>query len=448
MSDKRKGRLVDLGTEALADALLKLAERYAAVDDLVERMIATPKESIQRFKAKLSGLKRSRRFIDWRGSSSFARELQDLLQDLQAGVDDSRLGAELVAAFYETDQKTFDRCDDSNGFVGDVYRYQAKELFLGYACRCADKDWLVGLLLNLMQKDDYGVRDALIHCAAEFLPERHIRALIADFQQSADKETDEYHKRHWLGLVESLARQIKDAPLFENARLASWDEVSTAACLDIGWVYLECADEKTALDWLKRIPPTETFKADERDQLLLDIYARLGDGSQQAAIAWRIFRRFRSARSLEALLTVIGPDQREAVVAGETNAILGEPAWSSTDAAFLVDTGCLDKAEGYLLDRAAQLNGDYYRQLLPLAEVMEKEGRSLAATVLYRALLDSILQRAQTKTYPIGVRYLKKLDRLAMSVADWRAIQDHGAYREHLEQQHGRKRSFWSRYGS
>ncbi|MCD4688093.1 MAG: hypothetical protein K8R55_02025 [Desulfuromonadaceae bacterium] len=448
MSEQRKQRLIDLGAEVLAEALLELADRYAAVDDLVERKIATPKDNVQRFKAKLSGLKRSRRFIDWRESSTFARNLQDLLQDLQAGVDDPRLGAQLVAAFYETDQKTFDRCDDSNGYVGDIYRYHAKELFLGYACRCTDKEWLVDLLYGLIQLDDYVVRDALIYCAAEFLPEPHIRAMIADFQKLADKETDEYDQRKWLGLIESLARQIKDAPLFERVRLASWDEVSTAACMDIGRVYLECDDEKTALRWLKRIPPAETFQADERDQLLLDIYARLGDGNQQAAIAWQIFRRSRSGRSLAALLSVVGADQRVAVVAGETSAILAEPTWSSVDATFLVETGCLDEAEGYLLERVAQLNGDYYYQLLPLAEVMEAEERALVATVLYRALLDSILQRAQTKTYPHGVRYLKKLDRLAMSVADWQAIEDHGVYREHLQQQHGRKRSFWARYGA
>ncbi|MBC8438238.1 MAG: hypothetical protein H8D87_00935 [Deltaproteobacteria bacterium] len=51
-------------------------------------LIATPKENIQRFKKKLAGLKRSKRFIDWRGSSGFALDLTMLLQDLKAGVDE------------------------------------------------------------------------------------------------------------------------------------------------------------------------------------------------------------------------------------------------------------------------------------------------------------------------------------------------------------------------
>jgi len=71
----------------------------------------------------------------------------------------------------------------------------------------------------------------------------------------------------------------------------------------------------------------------------------------------------------------------------------------------------------------------------------------LADALLYRALLDSILCRAQTKTYSHGGRYLRKLDRLAGAVVDWRSFQSHDLYMEKLRLNHGRKSSFWSRYG-
>jgi hypothetical protein len=51
-----------------------------------------------------------------------------------------------VPAFYETDKGVFDHCDDSSGHVGDVYRSNAKELFVGYAQRCPDKEWLADLV--------------------------------------------------------------------------------------------------------------------------------------------------------------------------------------------------------------------------------------------------------------------------------------------------------------
>jgi hypothetical protein len=105
--------------------LLNLAVHSDEADDLIEQLIATPKENVQRFKKKLSGLKHSRRFIDWRGASGFARELEMLLQDLKIGVDDPITGVELVAAFYEADNTIFEMCDDSSGNVGDVFRYDA-----------------------------------------------------------------------------------------------------------------------------------------------------------------------------------------------------------------------------------------------------------------------------------------------------------------------------------
>lgn len=107
MNTTRKQKLIDLGVDDLAEALLALAVHSEAVDDLIERLIANPKENVQRFKKKLSVLKHSSRFIDWRGSAGFARELEMLLHDVKVGVDDPLTGIELVAAFYESDLPQF-----------------------------------------------------------------------------------------------------------------------------------------------------------------------------------------------------------------------------------------------------------------------------------------------------------------------------------------------------
>ena len=446
MDPDRKKRLTEMGAEALADALLELAVHIDAADDLIERLIATPKENIQRYKAKLAGLKRRQRFISWNESAAFAHELVMLLADLKSGVDDPRTGVELVTAFYRADGAVFDQCDDSDGNVGDVFRFDAKQLFVSYAARCQDKEWLSELVFDVNRDDDYGVRDILVDCAGEYLPESMIRDLIERFQAATSRETDEYKKRHWLLGVESLARQIKDAPLFEKTRLACRGTLSAAACVDIARVYLESGDAEKALSWLQRVPAEETFQAQERDQLLLEIYGKMGDTHEQAEVAWRIFRRHRSADALADLLAVIGHDQRDAVIEGEVADLLGDTSLSHSAAIFLVEMGYMDAAETYLLDRAGQLNGDFYGGLLPLAEAMEKTDRRLCASIINRALLDSILRRAQSKAYTHGARYLKTLDRLATSVYDWRGFENHGAYVENLRQQHGRKRSFWSRY--
>ncbi len=71
--------MIELGAQNLADALLELAIQSDAADDMVERLIATPQENIVRFREKLSSLKHSPYFVDWRESLSFSRELEALL---------------------------------------------------------------------------------------------------------------------------------------------------------------------------------------------------------------------------------------------------------------------------------------------------------------------------------------------------------------------------------
>ncbi|PIE20727.1 MAG: hypothetical protein CSA61_00765 [Neptuniibacter caesariensis] len=446
MANSRKQKLVNLGAEALADALLKIAIHSDEADDVIEQLIATPKESVQRFKNKLSSLKRSRRFVDWRRVAGFSRELEMMLQNLKAGVDDPLTGVELVAAFYEADRFIFEMCDDSSGSIGDVFRYDARELFVDYASRCSNKSKIADIILKLNQQNDYGIRDTLIDCAAECLPEDVIRTMIAKFQRWADNEKDKYGKGNYLRSIESLARQIKDAKLFEKVRIASWGKSNSAALVDIARVYFECGDVETAHSWLKKIPEGETFRAHERDKLLEEIYHKQGDSEKLAELLYQKFRSYHSTDTLQALLDVIGHGKREDIINDETRQILKTDRLLGSDAEFLLAVGKIDEAEAYLLKRADQLDGKHYSSLLSLAEAMASENRHLAASLIFRSLLVSILERGYTKAYSHGIRYLKKLDKLAASISDWKEFNPHDVFKEQIIKAHGRKRSFWSGY--
>ena len=446
MKSERKQKLIDLGADVLADALLEIAIQSEAADDLIDLLIATPMENVLRFKKRLASLKRSRRFIDWRESSGFARELEMLLQGLKVGVTEPLLGIELIAAFYEIDKSVFERCDDSNGHVGDVFRYEAKDLFLEYACRCKNKKKIADILLKLNRKDDYGIRDTLIDCAGDCLPDVVIRTMVSTLQGVADTEKDAYAKRHHLMLIESLARQIKDAKLYEMTRIASWGKLSTAAFIDIARVYLESGDAETAHSWINKIPEGEKFQAYERDQLLLDIYREQGDNRKLSELLYQKFRSYHSTNTLEELLDVIGNDKRDEVIAGEVDHILESSTLCESDVTFLISIDKIYEAEIYLLKRADQLNGDLYENLLFWAETMAVEKRNLVASLIYRSLLISILERGYTKAYPYGVQYLRKLDKLAANINDWKKFNNHMDFKTQISQTHGRKRSFWSKY--
>ena len=446
MGKNRKKQLIDLGAETLAAALLDLAVHSDPAGELIERLLATPDENIERIRNKLSDLKRLDHFYSWREIVAFARELGMLLQDIKASVADPVTGLAFVRLFFEADEPIFEHCDDSGGDVGMVFSEDAKDLFVHYAAQCTDTQHVADFILKLNREDNYGVRRILIDCAGKVLPKGDIRKMIASLQQAADKHGKTHEKGSVLFMVESLARQIKDGPLFEKTRLASRGTLSAGASLDIAQVYLESGEVETAQDWLKKVDENDFINGARRDELLLALYKKQGDPEKMADILLQRFRSFRSLDALREYLDVIGDDRRDAVIAAEMALIQAAASFSESDAYFLISIGAIDAAEAYLLKHADQLDGDYYGELLDIAGALESANRPLVVSLIYRSLLQSILDRGYARAYPHGVDYLKKLDTLAPTISDWGHNPEHQTFKEQIRQAHGRKRSFWSQY--
>ena len=446
--DELRKRLSKLGATRLADALAYLSSRTEGGTEYVEALLLTPEEAAKRFKSKLAGLKRRRKFIDWQAAPDFARELELILATLRESVTGAKTGLELVGEFFACDGAIFERSDDSSGLIGDVFRYDALNLFIAYASRCADKSFVSNLLLRLYEHDDYGVRAEILTKVSKFLPEKEMRALASEFWERAKGEPpDSYEAGKWWIGVELLARQLEDPGLFEKAKLNANPELSSPTCMQIAEVYLENDDPEMALFWMERISPTDRFRADAQDRLLYSIYEKLGEREKMAEAAWRMFNNHRSHSTLDMLLHALGESERKRVIEEQVKEIMEGEDLSYDDAAFLVDMGRLDDASEYLFRYRDRLDGDLYPFLLPLAKALEEGERFLGAVILYRSLLESILARAQSRYYHHGVRYLKKLDVLSPSVKDWRGLPSHDDYKESLLEVHGRKRSFWSKYG-
>jgi hypothetical protein len=440
-------RLLELGPEGLADALMKLADASESARGTVDRLISTPRESLTRVRSRITGLKRARKFVDWTGVSDLAEQMREILLDIETACPDHRNGLELLADFYRLDDSIFRRCDDSSGIISDVFTHEARDLFIGYAAACDDKAWLADFLMELCGSNQWWVRDVLVDSAHLFLPEEEMRRLVDGMMERWERKPEaERRDLDETSRIESLARQLKDAPLYEKVATASLPEPHGSVCLDVARVYLESGDPGTALSWIDRFPQGEIGRIRSRDELLITVLEALGDTERLKETAWRMFRRERSVEALDELLSYIGQSEREKVVAGETALILESEGFSYSDALFLARVGELEAAEDYLLKHEGSIDGDVYFILLPTAKELDKAGRPLAASVVYRALLDSILARGQSKYYHHGIRYLKKLDNLQAGIVDWKSTASHEAYRERLLAVHGRKRSFWSRY--
>jgi hypothetical protein len=436
--DHRLRKLAAHGPERLARALLDLAGHDARAHDVVQRLVTTPAESSARVQRRLDALRDDQRFFDWRSTSAFAEELRSILADIAAATADPREGVELVAAFYRSDRQAFEMADDSGGDIGDVFRGDARELWTGFAKACDDEAWLISMVLELLDDDGYGVRDSILKSASEYLSEEGIRALIAKLRTRTDPSG-----RATPYAAAALAKQILDPKLFERiTRGGHRGELHPAAYAELAHIHLDLDDPTSALDWAAKMPD-EGFRAHDKRKLLLEIHERLGNVQQAEAVAWATLRDHRSTQALEDLLQVIGDDQRTHAIDQCLGIIERQAAWSPADACFLVEVARLDDAETYILRNAARLDGDAYGRLVDLAEAMEDDGRWRCASLLYRALLDSILRRAKPRSYRHAAKYLRKLATLAKRVSDWGDLDDHLTYRTRLEAQHARKYAFW-----
>lgn len=447
MDEKRK-RLAALGSEILADALLEVAENDDHAMNIVIRLTSTSDQNRKRIVKNISKLVRSKKFYDWREAEILATRLDDILDDIEAFVLEPEEGIGFLSAFFESDRAVLESCDDSNGIVGDVYGYSACRLFVEYAKQCTDKHFVIETLLTTVLGDEYGTRSGLIKHANEFLNEKELRKVVDLLWELCSKSGDDHFETWWITTkIEPLARQLKDAPLFEKAAKLTDPGLSSRTIQSIAAVYLESGDAETAYSWIMRITEKENFRAIDRDLLLLEILRELGNAEEMTKVAWSIFHRGRNNKSLELLLSIIGEDRKSEVMKKELESILNVERFSLDSAYFLVMVGELDSAEEYLVRNAGSLDGDSYTVLLPIAKVLEDEDWLVGATVAYRALLGSILDRAVSKYYHHGVRYLKKLDKLAAEISDWKQVEDHESFKNQIVEKHFRKKSFWSKYG-
>ena len=110
---------------------------------------------------------------------------------------------------------------------------------------------------------------------------------------------------------------------------------------------------------------------------------------------------------------------------------------------FLIRWPNLDRAARLVLARRDAWSGRIWELLAPAAEALEPD-HPLAASVLYRALIDDILDRGRSPAYGHGARHLTRLADLARELKPGDLTPDHGDYVARLRKAHGRKSGFWS----
>ncbi len=439
---EQRNRLLELDTKSLAAAILELSTRSPEASDMIGQLISKPDEQLERFLKKLDAFNNNDEFYDWRRLSALSRKLSSLLSDIKSSIADPMQGIELVAKFFELDEHIMENCDD-DGMVGDVFGYEASDLFWYYAKQIEDKDFVFDLAAKLSDDDGYGVRFGLMKNTAQ-LPAETIRHFISRMIGMTNGRLYLPENRGSVLIVQSMARQIHDAELYEKCAWLLEKEISQANMVKIAEVYLQSGDADCALEWMERIPKQECRPVWGFEKLLQEILKQSNNSEESAKLAWRHFHQDRNLDSFETLLNIIGRENRDRIIQDEARLINQGTGYSPVDLKFLVQVGRLEDASNYVVQRANLLNGINFGTLIFVAEALESDERYVAASIIYRVLIDSILLRARSTFYQQAADHFRKLDSMAPKIKQWGRQISHDDYTAQLRISHSKKNGFWN----
>lgn len=435
----------------LADVLIELSHRHEAVAERLHRMRLRdrPRDLAKSFRRTLSGWRRSRRFRTGRDALAFGRELEAWLDQVATEVlpADATAALSLYEAFLSAEPDWFAQADDSDGAIGDAVRAACRQ-WLAAAARCpAPRDGWAKQVVALYEGADYGARDELLRHADLLLDEAAMRGLAADFDArlaqvvATSRSVDRFPADvfRWSAALSLLAKPLRDPSVHINAVLryspdpnALQRRAFVRACLDYG-------SPAAALEWLAGHWGSHE---DDREYLTAEVYESLGRFDESLMIRERVFERTLSEDDLASWLLHL-PESRRAAATERAGALARTHDDAVTAAELLIHLGDASAAEARLVDSADRLDGGNYLALVPMAKAMRAADCARGETVVYRALLRSILEHGRSPAYRHAARYFLRLGEISGEGAGLEPLAAHADFETTLRLQHRRKTGFW-----
>ena len=458
-------KLKDLGTDKLAQLVLDEAERNAGFRRQVKAALAGksgPSAIAKLIDQRLSGLARAKSFIEWDKARAFADDLRSLTDTItsQLGPADPALAIDRLLRFIATHEQVFERVDDSSGRIQDVY-YQAITATgdLTQSLSAAEADLLPEKIMTALGETTHGYLADITDVVAPNLPQDSLARWDADLKdaiterqvEEAAREADGWFYSmisQWAEMRQTIALARGDLDLLVEIEAKKQPHMQDT--LGIAAQLLEAGRSAEALDWVRK-PGRRAFGEAENDlsparvSLEARILEATGDQPSAQALRWRCFEATLSADILRAYLRQL-PDFEDVEAEDRALTLAVEKAEPEVALQFFLDWPRHNLAAQLIVEHPHRWDGGDWHILPKVAALLEHD-HPLAATILYRALLDDILNRARSKAYGHGAKYLGKLALVADEADPARpdGMVDHATYLAKLKKAHPRKSGFWAR---
>jgi len=436
----------------LVDVLLELAKDHEAVQARLVRMQLAdrPDKLAAGFKKTLSGWRRSTKFYGYREAREFGRMLDGWLDQVARELlpKDPPAALSLFEAFIEADAAWFDRADDSDGVIGDALRTACRH-WLQAAARCEPpRDVWPERLLKLYQADQYGARDELLRKADLLLEEPAQRGLVAQLESqlsqameaSPGANSPSMEVFRISGALSLLSESLCDPDVKVRASLRYSPNPNPVQRQAFARAYLDADRPADALAWLQ---DSWGHLEDSRQDLMADALERLERFEESSPIRQRMFERTLSDFYFQRWLEHLPELARAEAVAHAQQLALAHDDLTAA-ATLLLQLGDPAAAEARLLTEPGRIDGNDYGRLVPLAKALHADECPRGETVVYRALLKGILDRAYARAYGHAARYWARLAEIAGSGVGLLPLPSQEDFEAEIRARHGRKSAFWA----
>lgn len=432
-----KQRLAEILAEAAATDE-SLAERLR-----IELMGDDTKAIVSELRTRIRSATRPCEFVDYRKAAGFSKRLYSIVSDIENRVlplsPDRAI--ELCDCFLESDERVFNHIDDSSGHVGDVYRY-ASDVFVEAAYPAKDRKRLIASTLNRIRNNGYGASDPIHSNCGRFLhPDEFAEILEAvqeDFQKAP--QDDSYSSERFI--YEHAAESTGDPDLLQRVMLEIYQgTLPEYARLRIARLLSDKNRHEDAVELIDSLSEKAGWKEDI-EAIRLAALEAAGKQDEIIAILRTNFESSPSPETYETWLDCLPEENqaeaREAAIHLATE-LLDRP---ETGIRLLVHLNEIDLAADLAISASKYLNGGSWYSLPDYAQMFEQSNRVDAAILIYRTLMEDILDSARYKAYGHAARYWDKLDRLATEVEPPAPHEPNGEYKARLAETHKRKSSF------
>jgi hypothetical protein len=464
--------LESLGAERLSELLIELSAGDATAKRKLRLELAgasNPEQLAKEVRKRLSAIARSRSFIDWHNQRALIDDLEaqrSAITDKIAKINASE-ALELMWRFLALTESVYNRCDDSNGRVGDVF-YNAR-INLGELAQIAQPipEKLADQIYEALLKNSYGQYDGIIGLLSsslgneglEYLKKKIILLSKEKVPRPSEKDRikvgigsrgsiyeDEISESSRKEAVKSALRAIADAQGDADAFIAQYDKKTRKVPIVAAEIAERLLASNRSEEALKAIEAAEhrdkdwvTFEWEDARIKVLEVLGRVDD-AQNAR--WSCFEKSLSIEHLRGYLQKLSDFEDEEAQKRAFDYVQSVEECHSA-LAFFISWPALDRAARLVFERSRELDGNIYELLTVAAEKLAGK-YPLAAILLLRTMIDYSLKNAKTTRYRHAARHLMDCSSLSVSISDFKKFESHKVFLDRLKKEHGKKLGFWS----